>query len=117
MSGESFRKKRDIKTIEAMIRIYCSGKHRTGSKPCPECEGLLRYAIKHINRCPLKELKTTCAKCSVHCYAPAMREKIKNVMRYSGPRMMYRHPILSLLHIFDGLKPKLKVTGSTKNMR
>lgn len=115
MSRESIRKKRDIKTIKAMIRIYCHGQHRTGARPCPECERLLRYAIKRINQCPLKELKTTCAKCSVHCYAPDTREKIKNVMRYSGPRMMYQHPILSLIHLLDGLKPKLKGTRFIKH--
>jgi hypothetical protein len=107
MSRKISREKRDNKTIEVMIKIYCQGQHRTGPKSCPECEELLRYAIKRINQCPLKERKTTCAQCSVHCYKPFMREKIKNVMRYSGPRMIYKNPILTLFHLFDGLKPKL----------
>ena len=108
MSEKFIRKKRDSKTIEVMIKIYCHGKHRTRVKFCPECEELLKYAIKRINRCPLKERKTTCAQCSVHCYTSVMREKIRNVMRYSGPRMMYKHPILTLFHLSDRLKPKLK---------
>ena len=108
MLKKLFREKRDSKTIEVMINIYCHGQHSTGAEICPECEELLRYAIKRIDQCPLKERKTTCAQCSVHCYKPAMREKIKGVMRYSGPRMMYKHPVLTLFHLFDGLKPKFK---------
>lgn len=111
MSGEFFRKKREIKTIEVMIKIYCHGQHRREIKSCPECEGLLRYAIKRIKQCPLKKRKTTCAKCSIHCYTTSMRERIRNVMRYSGPRMMYKHPILTLFHLFDGLKQNLKTTS------
>ncbi|MGA1842069.1 MAG: nitrous oxide-stimulated promoter family protein [bacterium] len=116
MSGEFFRKKRDNKTIEAMIKIYCQGRHRTGVKLCPECEELLRYAMKRIVRCPLKESKTTCAKCPVHCYTPIMRQRIRDVMCFSGPRMMYRHPVLTLFHLFDGLKPKIKRAALKKNM-
>ena len=51
---------------------------------------------------PFHEGKTTCANCPAHCYKPEMREKIRKVMRYAGPRMIYRHPILALLHIIDG---------------
>jgi hypothetical protein len=46
----------------------------------------------------------------IHCYKPAMREKIKNVMRYSGPRVTFRHPILALFHVIDSYiyKPRPK---------
>jgi hypothetical protein len=30
-----------------------------------------------------------------------MREKIKAVMRYAGPRMIYRHPILAGKHFLN----------------
>ena len=116
MSEEFFGKKRDNKTIEVMIKIYCHGKHGTEAEICPECRELLKYAMKRIARCPLKEHKTTCAQCSVHCYTPIMRQKIRDVMRYSGPRMIYRHPVLTLFHLFDGLKPKIKRTALNKNM-
>ena len=36
--------------------------------------------------------KTTCARCSVHCYNPKMRRGIRVVMRYSGPRMFFAFP-------------------------
>ncbi len=33
-----------------------------------------------------------------------MREKIRRVMRYAGPRMLLRHPVMALLHMVDGLR-------------
>lgn len=30
-----------------------------------------------------------------------MRERVKQVMRYAGPRMMLKHPLLALQHLFD----------------
>jgi len=30
-----------------------------------------------------------------------MREKVREVMRYSGPRMILRHPWLALMHVVD----------------
>ena len=101
-----YRNKRERRTIESMIRLYCSERHGTGSMPCKECEETLRYALKRIEHCPLKERKTTCARCPVHCYKSVMRERIREVMRYAGPRMAYRHPLLTLLHLLDGLRPK-----------
>jgi hypothetical protein len=34
-----------------------------------------------------------------------MRERIREVMRYAGPRMPLRHPILSIFHFIDGKRP------------
>ena len=93
---------REKKTIEFMIKIYCNGQHGTKKTLCPQCEHLLKYAEQRVHNCVLKEKKTTCAKCTVHCYKPDMREEIKKVMRYAGPRMIYRHPVLALLHLLDG---------------
>ena len=89
-----------------MIRMHCRANHRTSGTLCPECEGLLDYARKHLNRCPYQGDKTTCAKCPTHCFKPEMREKIRQVMRYAGPRMIYRHPIMALLHLLDERRKK-----------
>jgi len=43
--------------------------------------------------------KTTCARCAVHCYNPEMRRGICAVMRYSGPRMFFYHPVMALRHL------------------
>jgi hypothetical protein len=93
---------RELATIQAMIRMYCRDQHGGHDGLCGECEALLGYARERLNRCPFQEGKTTCARCPVHCYKPAMRQRIRDVMRYAGPRMLYRHPVLTVRHLLDG---------------
>jgi hypothetical protein len=93
---------RELKTVRAMIEIYCHGNHKTEQHPCTECLALLEYAKQRVNNCRFRADKPTCLNCTVHCFKPMMREEIKKVMRYSGPRMVWRHPILSILHFLDG---------------
>lgn len=81
-----------------MIDLYCRGQHGSKDDLCPECRELFEYVKRRLTKCPLKENKIRCSKCPVHCYKPAMREKIRAVMRYSGPHMLYRHPILTGRH-------------------
>ena len=98
---------RERRTIEAMIRLYCRDHHAPPEGGlCPECRELLEYAEQRLARCPFQEGKTTCAKCPVHCYRPAMRERVRAVMRYAGPRMIRRHPVLALLHLLDSRRDK-----------
>jgi len=93
---------REDETIEAMIRMQCRSRHHAEGDRCPDCYELLAYARERLSRCPYQEGKTACARCPSHCYKPAMRERIRAVMRYAGPRMMYRHPLLALYHLLDG---------------
>jgi len=93
---------REDKTIGVMVRIYCRDVHGTKKGLCDECGGLLKYARARLDKCPFQEGKTTCAKCPVHCYKLAMREQVRTVMRYAGPRMLLRHPILTFYHFSDG---------------
>ncbi|MEW6586028.1 MAG: nitrous oxide-stimulated promoter family protein [Nitrospirota bacterium] len=102
--GKKNRIRRERETVEAMIDIYCRGIHGSLGDLCPECQALRDYAGRRLERCPFQRGKTTCANCRVHCYKPDMREKIRQVMRYSGPRMTYRHPLLALLHFVDGFR-------------
>ena len=88
-----------------MLRIYCRDHHAQIAGLCPDCEGLLDYAGKRLRVCPFHEDKPVCNKCAVHCYAPALRERVREVMRYAGPRMLYRHPWLAVLHLLDTLRP------------
>ena len=57
--------------------------------------------MQRIDRCPYQEDKPTCAKCPIHCYKPAMRERVRQVMRYAGPRMLLYHPVLAISHYID----------------
>ena len=101
------RLQREARTVEAMIRRYCRDHHHS-PELCHECTVLLAYARKRLHHCPFQENKPTCGKCSVHCYAPQQRQRIQAVMRYAGPRMLFSHPILALLHLLDGLRKPRK---------
>ena len=100
------RLRRERKTLEAMVRIYCRGRHGTKGKVCSDCADFLDYAFKRLEKCPFGENKPTCAKCPIHCYRPDRRKKAKEIMAYAGPRMVYRHPLLAFLHMWDGLRKR-----------
>ncbi len=104
----SSKREREKQTVALMIKIYCKKKHGT-KELCPECADLLRYATERSDRCPFMETKTFCSNCRVHCYKPVMREKIREVMRFSGPRMIFRHPIQAIRHIIESKKEKKKL--------
>ncbi|MCW4005625.1 MAG: nitrous oxide-stimulated promoter family protein [Candidatus Bathyarchaeota archaeon] len=111
MAVEHPRMRREKKTIEAMVQIYCRAHHHgAGGELCVECSEFLSYAFARLDKCPFQEKKSTCGKCTVHCYKPDMLEKVKTVMRYSGPRMLLYHPALALHHVWDGRRapPALK---------
>ena len=95
---------RGRRTIKVMVTMHCSGHHTSGKDLCRECADLLDYARQCLDRCPFGGSKPSCAKCSVHCYNTSMRAKIISVMRYAGPRMMSKHPILAVAHVMDDLK-------------
>jgi hypothetical protein len=92
---------RERKTVEAMIGLYCKKQHEPEGTLCAECQELLRYAFERLDNCPFQERKTTCARCPVHCYRPELRERIRAVMRYAGPRMLFNHPLLAIQHLWD----------------
>jgi len=96
------------RTIRAMIGIYCRSCHSPGEGICLDCREMFDYACTRLDRCPLGEDKSTCAQCSTHCYRPEMRARVKEVMRFAGPRMAYRHPILALRHRWHTLKHRLQ---------
>ena len=89
----------EARTIAAMVRIYCRAHHGEKTRLCAECAGLLEYAEERIERCPFGAEKPVCNQCTVHCYKPEMRERVREVMRYAGPRMMAHHPILAVRHL------------------
>jgi Nitrous oxide-stimulated promoter len=104
-AGESRRVARERKTVAAMIRVYCRGHHTSRSGLCGDCARLHEYAMGRLDHCPLGTDKPTCVNCPVHCYKPELRERIREVMRYAGPRMLWRHPLLAILHLLDGRRP------------
>jgi len=96
----SARLEREIDTIGLMIEMFCRDHHgRDGL--CSFCRELLAYARKRTRACRFGKDKPACSACPVHCYRPEMRERIREVMRYSGPRMISRHPVLAVRHLLD----------------
>ena len=102
MPSDPPRIAREKKTMAAMVQLYCRKKHESDGSLCPDCAELLDYATCRLDRCPFGPQKTTCAKCPIHCYKPQMRDRAREVMRFSGPRMLLRHPILAIGHLLDG---------------
>lgn len=94
--------------VKLMIMKYCKGQKHS-SIPCENCSGLIEYVEKKLDLCPFMETKTYCSNCKIHCYSPNMREHIKEIMRYSGPRMIFSNPIITIDHIYQGTKHKLKL--------
>jgi len=102
------KKRQDEKRLVAeMIAYYCQKKHGSAAGLlCEDCLKLEGYAHTRIARCPFTESKTFCSHCEVHCYAPEMRERIREVMRYSGPHMLIRHPLPVVRHALTGMQNK-----------
>ena len=112
------RVERERRTVAAMIHIYCHGQHGTsGETLCEACQELQTYANQRLANCPFQEGKTTCARCPIHCYKPEMGQKIKTVMRYAGPRMLLRHPIMALQHLLDGLQKEPQPSPKTSDTK
>jgi hypothetical protein len=96
---------RELATLSSMIRLHCHDVHCEDGGLCDGCAALLAYATRRLDRCVFGDDKPTCANCKVHCYSAAMREEVRGIMRYAGPRMLWRHPVLALWHLVDGRRP------------
>ncbi len=96
---------RELETVRTMIGMYCDDHHEPSVQLCDDCEELYQYVEKRVSNCPFGKDKPTCAKCSVHCFRKTMRERIRQVMRYAGPKMALSHPVLSVFHFLDGRRP------------
>lgn len=102
------KREREKELVSQMIALYCKKKHGNKQGLCTECNELDKYARQRSDKCPFMETKTFCSNCKVHCYKPVMREKIREVMRFSGPRMIFSHPITAIRHVAETKKEKLK---------
>lgn len=109
------KKKREIKVLADFVAVYCRQNHRHDGKEalaisddrlrrsldgkklilCPECSRLLHHGIAKLLLCPY-DPKPACKKCPTHCYAPGYRERVRKVMRFSGPYLI-KHGRLDLV--------------------
>lgn len=103
------KREREKKIVSEMIALYCHKKHGTIGRICDECAALNAYAQMRSDKCPFMETKTFCSNCKVHCYKPEMREKIREVMRFSGPRMLTVHPVMAVRHVIESKREKRRM--------
>ena len=94
---------RERQTISKMVGIYCKAHHGSDGL-CKDCSVFMDYAEVRLAKCPFGEDKPTCSHCPVHCYKADYRDQVKAIMRYAGPRMLFRHPVLTVAHYIDGLR-------------
>ncbi len=100
------KREREKQMVSQMIALYCKKKHGTKGCLCPDCGALDAYARLRSEKCPFMETKTFCSNCRVHCYKADMREKIREVMRFSGPRMLFHHPVAAIRHVIETKREK-----------
>ncbi len=102
MSGKHIS--REKLTIKKIINLYQAKCPQASAEP-EHYEALFVYAQKRLDKCVFGEEKPACKQCPVHCYQPAKREEMKQIMRWAGPRMLWRHPILTVRHLIDDKRP------------
>lgn len=91
--------KSEKRTVEYMIGLYCRINHGSKDTLCAGCEAIRAYSFDRLNKCPYGDQKIACKDCKVHCYKAEMRNKIREVMRFSGPRMIIYYPIDFIKHL------------------
>lgn len=107
------KREREKAMVSEMITLYCKRRHGGKNGLCPACAELVSYARERSDKCPFMETKTFCSNCRVHCYRPEMRERIRAVMRFSGPRMIFRHPVAAVRHVLETKKEKRRLEKLT----
>ncbi|OAT35012.1 nitrous oxide-stimulated promoter family protein [Proteus myxofaciens] len=112
MTGK--RVNREKKTIQKMVSLYSRSHIQEDEN---YYEQLLDYAYKRLDKCRYGEEKPACKQCPIHCYQPAKREAMKQIMRWAGPRMLIYHPILAIRHLIDDRKPVPPIPEKRKSTR
>ncbi|MGN0793440.1 MAG: nitrous oxide-stimulated promoter family protein [Aristaeellaceae bacterium] len=111
MDAIQTKREREKQLVSQMIALYCRNQHG-GKALCPDCKALDAHARSRSDKCPFMETKTFCSNCRVHCYQPQMREKIRAVMRYAGPRMLLHHPFIAIRHMLESKKEKRRMENN-----
>lgn len=111
------KERKDLGVLATFTEVYCRGHHEGDKNPfdaaafglpplgferyrlCTECRDFLAYAVERRLKCPL-DPKPTCKHCHVHCYRPEHRERVREVMRYSGKALIMRGRLDLLWHYF-----------------
>ncbi len=110
------QERKDLGILTLFTAVFCQAHHSTEKARmkigtelsgiglerhcyCVECREFLAYAIARRRHCPL-DPKPTCKHCPVHCYRPGHREKVREIMRFSGRHLLRRGRLDLLWHYF-----------------
>jgi len=94
---------REKRIVSNMILLYCKHHHNSSSL-CETCNTLQEYTFKRLISCPFEKDKPACSKCTNHCYNKTEKKKINEVMRYAGPKMLFKFPKDTILYYYDKLR-------------
>jgi hypothetical protein len=111
---EARRLRRERRTVRLMVELFCAHHHGTGEL-CASCRELAAYADRRLDLCPYGADKPACTDCPIHCYRPEPRERMREVMRFAGPRMMRTHPYLAVMHLIDARRPAPPLPAAKKS--
>ena len=108
---------KDLRTLALFINLYCRGNHADRPRQevhlrthdvsalagktivlCPECTKLLTHAFVKRSHCPMHP-KPMCKHCPSHCYHPTYRAQIREVMKFSGRKMLLGGRLDYLFHL------------------
>lgn len=101
----------ELNTIVVLTKIYCQAHHEASL--CEDCQALIDHAQQKLDRCVYGQDKPACKNCPIHCYKPERRQQAQLIMRYAGPKMLFKHPVLAIIHFIKNTKtfPKLIPNG------
>lgn len=106
---------KDLKVLAQFTSVYCKVHHeglkqilKVPDSPlqplpldrypvCRECGEFLLYAFQRRLHCPLED-RPSCKHCHIHCYRPGHREKVREIMRFSGQYLIRRGRLDLLWH-------------------
>jgi hypothetical protein len=88
------------KLVKEMILLYCNKNHNTKNELCESCSELFGYVQKRLKYCPYGDKKPVCFNCKIHCYRKEYKDRIKDVMKFSGPKIMFHNPIAGIKYLF-----------------
>ncbi len=101
-------KKLNEKTLHRMHMIYCKhNNHKVrldNNGLCQSCQNLLNYSLLKTSKCKHKEKGRLCSSCKNHCFSHEKRSQIRQLMRFSGPRLFLSNPILSIRYLILKVK-------------
>jgi hypothetical protein len=113
------KKAKELKVLAGFVGIFCRENHAgltrsdfpirdpglngvLGRRPpvlCDECRKLLDHGIAKLLLCTY-DPKPVCKKCPTRCYAPGYRQRIRQVMRFSGLYLVKHGRLDLILHYY-----------------